>query len=84
MITSWASQDGKPSTVVNLASGTMAAVAASLLTQPTDVIRTRMQLGLADRKLGATAVMRSVLARDGASGLLAGVAPRVRNHIFLL
>ena len=57
----------------------MAAVAASLLTQPTDVIRTRMQLGFADRKLGATAVMRSVLARDGASGLLAGVAPRVRN-----
>ena len=55
----------------------MAAVAATLMTQPTDVVRTRMQLGFADRKLGAAALLRSVAVRDGASGLMAGIAPRV-------
>ena len=37
-------QDGKPSALVNFASGTVAAVAATLLTQPTDMIRTQMQV----------------------------------------
>jgi solute carrier family 25 protein 38 len=66
---------------VNFASGTMAAVAATLLTQPTDVIRTRMQLGFAEHGSGTAGVLRSVLVRDGASGLMAGVAPRVIAHL---
>ena len=72
-------QEGRPTVAVNFASGTVAAVAATLLTQPTDVIRTRMQLGFVDRASGAAGVLRSVLARDGASALMAGVAPRVRT-----
>lgn len=77
----------KPSTAVNFASGTIAAVAATLITQPADVVRTRMQLGLAmsgmrsaGGPLGAIttiAVLREITAQQGFSGLLAGAAPRV-------
>ncbi|GFR44914.1 hypothetical protein Agub_g5998, partial [Astrephomene gubernaculifera] len=40
------SGEGRPQAAVNFTSGVAAAVAATLLTQPADVVRTRMQLGL--------------------------------------
>ncbi|PNG99010.1 Solute carrier family 25 member 38, partial [Tetrabaena socialis] len=38
-------EEGRPQAAINFASGVVAAVAATLLTQPADVVRTRMQLG---------------------------------------
>ena len=74
----------KPSTAVNFASGTVAAVAATLITQPADVVRTRMQLGLAAAAVaaggggvGTVQVLRHIVATQGVSGLLAGAAPRM-------
>ena len=40
-------QQQLPSTAANFIAGTVAAVGATLLTQPADVVRTRVQLGLA-------------------------------------
>lgn len=38
------SSQERPQAVVNFTSGTVAAVAATVLTQPADVVRTRMQV----------------------------------------
>ena len=37
-------QHGAPQTPINFSSGTIAAIAATLLTQPTDMLRTHMQV----------------------------------------
>ncbi|KAI8475689.1 MAG: mitochondrial carrier domain-containing protein [Monoraphidium minutum] len=39
-------EEGRPQVAVNLVSGLIGATAATLLTQPSDVVRTRVQLGL--------------------------------------
>jgi hypothetical protein len=73
-------QEGKTTSLVNFTSGTFAAIAATLLTQPTDMIRTQMQLGNAKNAgLGSVAMLRKIVASKGAGVLLAGAAPRVRN-----
>ena len=41
-------QHGGSQTTVNFSSGTIAAIAATLLTQPTDMLRTHMQVSLHD------------------------------------
>jgi solute carrier family 25 protein 38 len=73
----------EPTTAENFASGAVAAVAATLITQPADVVRTQVQLGLAAQVAGGAArvsslqVLRGIAAAHGARGLLAGAAPRV-------
>lgn len=82
-----------PSAVVNFASGTVAAIAATLITQPADVIRTRMQLNLTKDSMasgitghvsvgGASlqSVFRQVTASQGTRGLLVGAAPRIMKR----
>ena len=72
-------------TVVNFASGTIAAVAATLITQPADVVRTRVQLGVGgggggggQRGVGGGLnVLQHVARSQGVKGLLVGAAPRV-------
>lgn len=72
------SQDGQPGAVLNFAAGTVAAATATLLTQPTDMIRTHMQLGTSlPSKMGMFAVLQAVVQKKGASALLAGTGPRV-------
>lgn len=80
--------EGRPQALVNFSSGVVAAVAATLLTQPTDVVRTRVQLGLSLGKAasagaagaapaGAWATFREVTSRQGAAALFTGAAPRI-------
>ncbi|KAL6778335.1 hypothetical protein ACKKBG_A17795 [Auxenochlorella protothecoides x Auxenochlorella symbiontica] len=75
---------------VNLLSGTVAAVSATLLTQPFDVVRTQVQLRLVPRAAGAAGaaaphlsalgMLRHISASQGARGLLAGAVPRVAKR----
>ena len=65
----------------NFTAGTFAAVAATIVTQPTDVIRTHMQLGNpANARLGIVAIIRAIVNIGGAKALLAGAAPRVSKR----
>jgi solute carrier family 25 protein 38 len=67
------SDPSRPQALVNFGSGLVAAVAASVLTQPADVVRTRMQLGLAVPGRGhALAALAAILQTQGPSGLLMG------------
>lgn len=67
-----------PTTAVNFVSGVCAATAATLLTQPSDVVRTRMQLGIPGVAAGnALATLGLVLRSSGPNALLAGAAPRI-------
>ncbi|KAF8056445.1 Slc25a38 [Scenedesmus sp. PABB004] len=69
---------GVPAAAVNFVSGVAAATAATLLTQPSDVVRTRMQLGLPGTARGnALSTLGHVLKSSGPNALLAGAAPRV-------
>ncbi|EIE21162.1 mitochondrial carrier, partial [Coccomyxa subellipsoidea C-169] len=53
-------QHGTSKTVTNLASGAVAAVCATLLTQPTDMLRTHMQLGLGRGRAPLSVVKRTM------------------------
>ncbi|GIL67939.1 hypothetical protein Vafri_21194 [Volvox africanus] len=76
------SAEGRPQVLVNFSSGVAAAVAATLLTQPADVVRTRMQLGLGaaaagTASLGAWATLREAVRHQGLAALMTGAAPRI-------
>ncbi|EFJ40615.1 hypothetical protein VOLCADRAFT_99596 [Volvox carteri f. nagariensis] len=64
------SREDRPQVLVNFASGVVAAVAATLLTQPADVVRTRMQLGLGGAAATAAAATTATATATG-SGLTA-------------
>jgi solute carrier family 25 protein 38 len=76
-----------PNPAINFASGTLAAVAATLMTQPADVVRTRVQLGLARRAVSGASgvhggasivsVLQHIATSQGYKGLLVGAAPRI-------
>lgn len=78
-------QEGRNPTLVNLTSGAAAAVCATLVTQPADVIRTRMQL-VAGRgtHIGPLKTLQVVLKNDGTKGLLVGTVPRVSAHVAVM
>lgn len=65
--------DQHPQAAVNFVSGVVAATAATLLTQPADVVRTRMQLSLAGTTgADAWSTLGKVLKAAGPSALLTG------------
>lgn len=64
-------EEGRSNTLVNFTSGVCAATAATLLTQPTDVIRTRVQLGMGAGSSGL-ATLGHMLKSQGAGALLTG------------
>lgn len=75
--------EGRPQAAINFTSGVVAAVGATLLTQPTDVVRTRIQLGLTTSAAAGTAkstawkTLTEVFSRQGANALFTGAAPRI-------
>ncbi|KXZ42171.1 hypothetical protein GPECTOR_191g303 [Gonium pectorale] len=82
------SGEGRPQAAVNFASGVVAAVAATLLTQPADVVRTRMQLGVgvglggaatagAAAAASAWSTLFAAVRQQGPSALMIGAAPRI-------
>ncbi len=78
-------QHGTSKTVTNLASGAVAAVCATLLTQPTDMLRTHMQLGLGRGRapLSVVDTWRAVVGGSmGHRALLVGALPRVNTLKF--
>lgn len=71
-------QEGRSTTGINLASGAAAAVAATIATQPADVIRTRMQLVAANgTHMGPIKTLQVAMRTGGAKALLVGTLPRV-------
>lgn len=70
-------KEGRSTLAVNASAGFASAVAATVLTQPTDGLRTRMQLGLSARGIGTAALMREVMAQGGIRTLMAGALPRI-------
>ena len=73
-------QDEEPTVAITFSAGVVAAMAATLITQPTDMVRTQMQLGLAlGRKMSALATLQTLLRSPNAPRrLMAGIVPRVR------
>lgn len=62
-----------PPAAVNFLSGVCAATAATLMTQPSDVIRTRMQLGLpGTAQANAISTLGHIMQNSGPNALLAG------------
>ena len=79
-------QDQQYSALVPFISGSISGAAAAVLTNPLDVVKTHMQVGLGEsleghaRELGKGSlfdVMRKVVAEYGVVGLYAGLIPRV-------
>lgn len=71
-------QDSTPTATTNFCSGAMASVAATLLTQPADIIRTHMQLGLGRgaSRMGPLQTLQAIW-QLGPSAVFAGATPRV-------
>ncbi|OCF32700.1 solute carrier family 25, member 38 [Kwoniella heveanensis BCC8398] len=67
---------GIPNAALHSSSGVMAAVFATLLTSPADVVKTRMQVNPADHPSLGKAVAR-ILADRGALGLFSGTSLRI-------
>ena len=59
---------------VNLSAGMVAAMAATLATQPSDVIRARMQLSSSSQGIAATAA--NAFGKDGVKAMMSGATPR--------
>ena len=76
-------QAERPSPLVNFTAGTLASVAATMATQPADVVRTHIQLKLSQplppgtRPLGGFRTVQALVRSQGPGVLLAGALPRV-------
>jgi solute carrier family 25 protein 38 len=64
-----------PPTMVNFSSSMVAAVGATLVTQPLDVVRTRMQLSLASPS-STLEVIQNIVRTQGVGSMFVGTLPR--------
>lgn len=67
--------DPEPSSAVLVASGALAGVAATLVSNPLDVVKTRLQTSPVP--LSLPAVLRAILHEGGWRGLYGGLVPRL-------
>lgn len=72
----------RPTVVVNGSSSLIAAISATIITQPADVLRTRIQLGMAGTVTatgGAVSLklIQKIAAEQGMRGFFAGAPPRM-------
>ncbi|GMH36124.1 hypothetical protein BSKO_03992 [Bryopsis sp. KO-2023] len=71
----------RPTAGVNFFCGTLAAMGATVLTHPADVVRTRTQLGLgAKGRWASLATFKSICTTQGARGFSIGLAPRMMKR----
>mmetsp|Transcript_8824 Transcript_8824/g.25426 ORF Transcript_8824/g.25426 Transcript_8824/m.25426 type:complete len:322 (+) Transcript_8824:366-1331(+) len=75
------SADGRNQTLVNFAAGTVAAGAATIITQPADVLRTRAQMGFSQQGVGMLSSLRSLILTQGPSALMIGTSPKIVKKI---
>eukprot|EP00054_Salpingoeca_dolichothecata_P008385 m.47766 g.47766 ORF g.47766 m.47766 type:complete len:336 (-) comp17695_c1_seq1:793-1800(-) len=70
-----------PNPVVSLTSGIGAGALASLLSQPQDVIKTRVQVSTTHQTM--VSAFFDILKTQGVRGLYAGLAPRIMRRTFM-